>query len=79
MEVEEIVGGAPTLSFRLDQGAVGVAGASFLVFRCGLFGAADFDPCHRQWNDCRNALRLTPLWADVVMVTKVLMDFAAGP
>ena len=67
------------LSVRLDQGAVGFAGASSSVSRRGLFWAADSDSCRRRMDDCRNALRLTPLRADVVMVTKVLMDFVAGP
>eukprot|EP00969_Alexandrium_andersonii_P180962 7996469-Alexandrium_andersonii.AAC.1 len=58
---------AKTLCLPIDQGSDGLAPAFFCLTHLLLRAVVFFDPHHRAWNDCRNALADSGLWGATLM------------
>eukprot|EP00971_Amphidinium_carterae_P068158 1349313-Amphidinium_carterae.1 len=68
----------PMLNLVADQGSDGLSAASFLVHHCKLNVLYCADPCHRSWNDCKQALKRSGLW-ETVLGSCVLLNYPSGP
>eukprot|EP00971_Amphidinium_carterae_P227916 4520815-Amphidinium_carterae.1 len=68
----------PMLNLVADQGSDGMAGANYLVHHCKMNVMYCADPCHRAWNDCKQALKRSHLW-ETVLGSCVLLNYPNGP
>eukprot|EP00971_Amphidinium_carterae_P161523 3202519-Amphidinium_carterae.5 len=68
----------PMLNLVADQGSDGLSGANFLQHHCQLNVTFTADPCHRSWNDCKQALKRARLW-ETVLGSCVLLNYPNGP
>eukprot|EP00971_Amphidinium_carterae_P108807 2154441-Amphidinium_carterae.1 len=68
----------PMLNLIADQGSDGLSGANFLQHHCRMNILFCADPCHRAWNDCKQALKRAGLW-ETVLGSSVLLNYPNGP
>eukprot|EP00974_Lingulodinium_polyedra_P125684 11195434-Lingulodinium_polyedra.AAC.1 len=62
----------------MDQGGGGFQAMMYMVQVAGLMGGCLFDPSHRTWNDCKQAVTDSGLWGFCLLLQVVLnLDF--GP
>eukprot|EP00974_Lingulodinium_polyedra_P015117 1463963-Lingulodinium_polyedra.AAC.1 len=62
----------------MDEGSVGYAGVWFFLHHLSSPGHFPEDVLHREWNDCKGAVKASPLWRAIQRST-LAMNPTYGP
>eukprot|EP00974_Lingulodinium_polyedra_P111304 10765970-Lingulodinium_polyedra.AAC.1 len=62
----------------MDEGSVGYAGVWFLLHHLHLRATFQRDVFHREWNDCKGAVKASSLWW-VILCSTLVMNLTYGP